>query len=86
MITVSGDFFKEDLPKADIVTMGLILHDWNMEEKKLLIKRAFDAVKPGGAFIAVETIIDSDRKEHLFGLTMSLNMLIETSGGFDFSF
>ena len=66
--------------------MGMILHDWNLEEKKLLIKRAFDAVNPGGAFIAVETIIDSQRKEHLFGLTMSVNMLVETPGGFDFSF
>jgi hypothetical protein len=66
--------------------MGMILHDWNMEEKRLLIKRAFDAVNPGGAFIAVETIIDPDRRDHLFGLTMSMNMLVETPGGFDFSF
>ena len=56
--TKCGDFFKEDLPKADVVTMGLILHDWNMEEKNLLIKRAFDAVNPGGAFVAIESLID----------------------------
>ena len=56
--TKCGDFFKEDLPKADVVTMGLILHDWNMEEKKLLIKRAFEAVNAGGAFVAIESLID----------------------------
>jgi hypothetical protein len=58
----SGDFFKEELPKADVVTMGFILHDWGMEEKQLLIRRAFDAVNPGGAFVAIETIIDEQRK------------------------
>jgi predicted RNA methylase len=37
---VVGDFLKDDFPKADIITMGLILHDWNLENKKILIKKA----------------------------------------------
>lgn len=82
---VSGDFFKQDLPRADVVIMGNILHDWNLDTKKMLIAKAFQALPPGGAFIAVENLIDDARRENAFGLLMSLNMLIETGYGFDYT-
>jgi hypothetical protein len=82
---VPGSFFEQDLPKADVVMMGHILHDWDLAQKKLLIRKAFDAVPTGGALIVYETIIDDDRSINAFGLMMSLNMLIETPGGFDYS-
>ena len=79
------DFFKQDLPKADVVLMGHILHDWDLPTKKMLIKKAHDALPAGGAFIVYEAIIDDDRSKNAFGLMMSLNMLIETPGGFDYT-
>ena len=79
-----GDFFHDPLPSADVIVMGHILHDWNLDEKRRLIKKVFDALPEGGAFIVFESIIDDDRKENAFGLLMSLNMLIETPGGFDY--
>lgn len=82
---VAGDFFKDDLPKADVVTMGNVLHDWNLEKKKLLIRKAYDALPQGGAFIAIENLIDDARREHVFGLLMSLNMLIEFGDAFDYT-
>jgi hypothetical protein len=82
---VSGDFFKDDLPRADVITMGNILHDWNLENKKILIKKAYDALPEGGAFIAVENVIDDARRENAFGLMMSLNMLIEFGDAFDYT-
>ncbi|MGR9105925.1 MAG: methyltransferase [Gammaproteobacteria bacterium] len=82
---LAGDFFKDDLPKADVVTMGNILHDWNLEKKKVLIKKAFDALPRGGALIAIENIIDDARRENVFGLLMSLNMLIEFGDAFDYT-
>ena len=82
---VGGDFFQDDLPKADVITMGNILHDWNLEKKKLLVKKAYDALPEGGAFIAVENIIDDARRENAFGLLMSLNMLIELGDAFDYT-
>jgi len=82
---VSGDFFEDGLPPADIVTMGNILHDWNLENKKMLIGKAFDALPEGGALIAIENIIDDARRENAFGLLMSLNMLIELGDGFDYT-
>jgi precorrin-6B methylase 2 len=84
--TKNGDFFKDDLPKADVVTMGNILHDWDEEKKLLLIKKAYEALPAGGAFVTIENVIDEERKENAFGLMMSLNMLIETGKGFDYTF
>lgn len=79
------DFFKDELPKADVITMGMILHDWNLENKMMLIRKAYDALPNGGAFIAIENIIDDARRENAFGLMMSLNMLIEFGEAFDFT-
>lgn len=80
-----GDFFKQHLPTADVVLMGHILHDWALPTKKMLIERAWEALPAGGALIVYEAIIDDDRRENAFGLLMSLNMLIETPGGFDYT-
>jgi hypothetical protein len=81
----SGDFFKDPLPKADVITMGHILHDWNLETKEMLIRKAYEAVPEGGALIVYEAIIDDERRQNAFGLLMSLNMLIETHDGFDYT-
>ncbi len=76
---------KTNFPKADIITMGNILHDWDEETKLMLMKKAYDALPEGGAFIAIESIIDDDRKQNVFGMMMSINMLIETGTGFDYT-
>jgi hypothetical protein len=79
------DFFADEFPKADLITMGLILHDWNLERKKMLIAKAYRALPEGGAFVAIENIIDDERRANAFGLLMSLNMLIEFGDAFDFT-
>lgn len=84
--TASGDFFADSLPKADMVVMGNILHDWDEDQKQILVNKAFEALPKGGAFVAIENIIDEDRRNNVFGLMMSLNMLIETGTGFDYCF
>jgi len=83
--TASGDFFKDPLPKADVITMGMILHDWNLEKKMHLVRAAYDALPPGGALVAIEALIDDARRENVQGLLMSLNMLIEFGDAFDYS-
>jgi hypothetical protein len=82
---VAGSFFQDPLPEADVITMGHILHDWNLDEKKMLLRKAYEAVPPGGAVVAYDSVIDDDRSQNAFGLMMSLNMLIETPGGFDYT-
>lgn len=81
----AGDFFADQLPNADVITMGLILHDWNLDRKMQLIQAAYDALPEGGAFIVIENIIDDARRQNVFGLLMSLNMLIEFGEAFDFT-
>jgi hypothetical protein len=81
----AGDFFQSPLPTADVVVMGHILHDWDLDEKRLLIAKAYDALPEGGALIVFDAVIDDERRHNAFGLLMSLNMLIETPGGFDYT-
>ena len=79
------DFLHDEFPRADIITMGMILHDWNLDRKKMLIAKAYRALPKGGALIAIENIIDDERRKNAFGLLMSLNMLIEFGDAFDFT-
>lgn len=81
----SGDFFDKPMPTADVLVMGHILHDWDLDQKRHLLAKAYEALPVGGALIVYEAMIDDDRRENAFGLLMSLNMLIETPGGFDFT-
>ena len=80
-----GDFFKDPLPEADVLVMGHILHDWDLGQKRALLAKAYEALPPGGALIVYEALIDDARRENTTGLLMSLNMLIETPGGFDYT-
>ncbi|HEY0694591.1 MAG TPA: methyltransferase [Kribbella sp.] len=83
--TASVDFFVDALPGADVITMGMVLHDWNLDQKMHLIRSAYDALPDGGALIVIENLIDDARRENAFGLMMSLNMLIEFGDAFDFT-
>jgi SAM-dependent methyltransferase len=82
---VAGDFFRDPLPPADVVLMGHILHDWDLATKRRLIRKAYEALPPGGCLVVHENLIDDERRTNTFGLLMSLNMLIETRGGFDYT-
>jgi len=80
-----GSFFTDPLPSADVLIMGHILHDWSLDEKQMLIAKAHAALPSGGALLVYEALIDDERRQNAFGLLMSLNMLIETPAGFDYT-
>jgi O-methyltransferase domain/Dimerisation domain len=80
-----GNFFVDLLPHADVLSMGHILHDWDLKQKQMLLKKAYEALPKGGALIVFEALIDDERRENAFGLLMSLNMLIELPEGFDYT-
>lgn len=80
-----GDFFTGELPTAEVLVLGHVLHDWSLEEKKMLLEKAWRAIPSGGAIVVYDAMIDDDRSRNAFGLLMSLNMLIETSAGFDYT-
>jgi hypothetical protein len=81
----AGDFFKDPLPTADVLVMGRVLHNWDLTAKKLLLKKAYEALPVGGALIVYERLIDDERRSSTSGLTASLNMLVMTASGFDFT-
>lgn len=81
----AGDFFTEPLPRADVLILGHVLHDFDLARKRTLLAKAHQALDAGGTLIVYETLIDDSRREHAFGLLMSLNMLVESQGGFDFT-
>jgi hypothetical protein len=81
----AGDFFSDQLPQADVLVMGHILHVWSVEDKAMLIGKAFEALPAGGALIAYDAVIDDERRKNVYGLLSSLNMLIETKAGFDYT-
>jgi hypothetical protein len=81
----AGNFFQDPLPPTEVLIMGHILHDWDLDQKRRLIQKAYDALPEGGALIVYESLIDDDRRENALGLLMSLNMLVETPGGFDYT-
>lgn len=83
--SIPGDFFQDELPHADVLIIGMVLHDWDLATKRMLIGKAHAVLPPGGSLIVYEMLIDDERRTHLPGLLMSLNMLIETRGGFDFT-
>jgi hypothetical protein len=80
-----GSFFSDPIPAADVLVMGHVLHDWDLDTKRMLLRKAYDALPAGGVLIVYEALIDDDRRTNAFGLLMSLNMLIETEGGFDYT-
>jgi precorrin-6B methylase 2 len=79
------DFFTQELPRADVIVMGHILHDWGLETKQMLLAKAYRALPSGGAIIVHDAMIDDERRRNVAGLLMSLNMLIETHDGFDYT-
>jgi hypothetical protein len=81
----NGDFFKDPMPGVDVLVMGMILHDWSLSEKLVLLKKAYEALPDGGAVIVYEHLIDDERRKNVAGLLLSLTMLIETQDGFDYT-
>ena len=80
-----GSFFSDPLPGAEVVVMGRVLHNWDLATKQMLLTKAHQALAPGGALIVYERLIDDARRSNTPGLISSLNMLVMTASGFDFS-
>lgn len=82
---MSADFMKDKLPQADVICMGNILHGLDEQGKRMLMHKVYNTLPVHGAFVAIENIIDNDRRENTFGMLMSLNMLIENGNAFDYT-
>ncbi|XP_062863368.1 acetylserotonin O-methyltransferase 2 [Trichomycterus rosablanca] len=75
-----GDFFKEELPAADLYVLARILHDWKEEKCLTLLRNIHTACHPGGGVLLVEAMLHENRKGPLMAQLFSLNMLVQTEG------
>jgi hypothetical protein len=80
-----GDFFTDPLPDAEVLVMGRILHNWDIPTRKLLITKAYRSLPVGGSLIVYDPLIADARGGDAHGLLSSLNMLIETKGGSEYT-
>lgn len=79
-----GDFFTDPLPAADVLILGHVLEDWSEEQRQLLVKNAYQAVRPGGALLVYDPMLDEERSG-LVNVLTSLTMLVVTKGGSEYS-
>jgi hypothetical protein len=68
-----------------VIVLGRVLHNWDLETKKMLLEKAYQAIPIGGAVIVYDLLIDDDRRTSRAGLLSSLNMLLWTKGGFGYT-
>lgn len=71
---VAGDFFKDELPKADLYILARILHDWPDEKVHILLSKIADACTPGCGLLLSEIFLDEDRRGPSRGLLQALSM------------
>jgi acetylserotonin N-methyltransferase len=77
---VSGDFFTDALPEADLFAVGRILHDWSEDKIRLLLSKIYDRLPQGGGLLVLEKLLDDDRSGPRWAVLQSLNMLVCAEG------
>jgi acetylserotonin N-methyltransferase len=77
---ITGDFFNDPLPPADLYSLGRILHDWADEKALGLLRKIAAALPDGGGVLIAEILLDEDRTGPVSGLMQSLNMLVCAEG------
>ncbi len=77
---IAGDFLSGELPEADLFALGRILHDWNEDKLRRLLKKIFDRLPAGGALLIAEKLMAEDRRGPVAAHMQSLNMLVVTEG------
>jgi hypothetical protein len=80
----AGDFFRDPLPASDVVMFGHVLHDWAPAQRRALVHAAYPAVRPGGALVVYDQLIDDDRRDPQ-KLLQSLNVRLVRSGGSEYT-
>lgn len=79
----AGDFFRDPLPRADVLILGHILHNWSKHRREYLVHKAFHAVNPGGALLVHDRMLD-DSRTGIDDLVASLIMALVTEEGSEY--
>jgi acetylserotonin O-methyltransferase len=76
----AGNFLTDPLPPADLYGLGKVLHTQSDSNNRLLLKRIYRALPPGGGVLIAERLLDEDRTGPLHVQLSSLNMLVMGGG------
>lgn len=78
-----GDFLADpELPAGhDVVLLSMIMHDWAPEQDLAILRKCFAALPPGGRIVISELLVNDEKTGPPAAALMSLNMLVETVGG-----
>ncbi|HEY1339232.1 MAG TPA: methyltransferase [Bryobacteraceae bacterium] len=79
--TAGGSFFEPLPGDHDLHLLSMILHDWDEAQNRALLRRSFEALPSGGAVVISELLVTDEKTGPAPAALMSLNMLIETEGG-----
>jgi acetylserotonin N-methyltransferase len=77
---IPGDFFRDDLPEADLYSVSRILHDWSEDKIRVLLTKIYQRLPPGGALLIAEKLLQDDKTGPMWAAMQSLNMLVCTEG------
>jgi len=81
--TVPGDFFTDSTyPEGhDVILLSMIMHDWDEARDREILRKCYQALPSGGAVIISGLLVNDEKSGPPPAALMSLNMLIETEGG-----
>jgi acetylserotonin O-methyltransferase len=77
---ISGDFFTDPLPEADLFALGRVLHDWGKDKIRTLLARIWQRLPSGGALLIAEMLLNESKSGPMAALMQSLSMLVCTEG------
>lgn len=80
-----GDLRVDPIPGADVLVLGNMLSDFDLEGKHELLRKAYCALPVGGALVVYESLIDDDRRRNAAALLTSLATLLHKTGAFGFT-
>ena len=81
--TLDGDFHKVDFGTAqyDFGIYGHIAHQETPADNREIFKRFRRALKPGGALLVNDFVLEDDRSGNPFAMLFAAQMLLVTPGG-----
>ncbi|MDT3687964.1 MAG: methyltransferase [Pseudorhodoplanes sp.] len=77
---IGGSFFGAFPDGYDLHLFSMIMHDWDVDKNRTLLRRSYETLAPGGAVVISELLVNDEKTGPASAALMSLNMLIETEG------
>lgn len=84
--TLAGDYHTARFPDANEAVLFFgVLHQEKDEAIRDLLRRAYEAMAPGGLIYVLDMMTDPDRAKPKFSALFSVNMALTTDNGWVFS-